>query len=172
MTLEKRIQAFDDTRRGLLDEMEALDPALLVAKPVAGKWSMIEIIEHLVLAERAVFKGLPDPSRLVENRRDLGHRGRYLLVMFILTSSIRVRVPSPAMVPQGDRGLAELRRLWDESQRWLRSCIAHLGPGAGGKAVFEHPIAGPLTVSQAVRMGQVHVEGHVRQIRRLRRLLA
>ena len=172
MTLENRLQAFDDTRRGLLDEMEALDPALLVAKPVAGKWSMIEIIEHLVLAERAVFKGLPDPSRLVENRRDLGHRGRYLLVMFILTSSIRVRVPSPAMVPQGDRGLAELRRLWDESQRWLRSCIAHLGPGAGGKAVFEHPIAGPLTVSQAVRMGQVHVEGHVRQIRRLRRLLA
>jgi hypothetical protein len=39
-------------------------------------------------------------------------------------------------------------------------------------AVFDHPIAGPLTVSQAVRMGQVHVEGHVRQIRRLRRLLA
>jgi len=172
MTLENRLQTFDDTRRRLLDEMAALDPALLVAKPIPGKWSMIEIVEHLVLAERAVFKGLPDPSRLVENRRDLGHRGRYLLVMFILTSSIRVRVPSPAMVPQGDRGLAELRRLWDESQRWLRSCIAHLGPGAGGKAVFEHPIAGPLTVSQAVRMGQVHVEGHVRQIRRLRRLLA
>ena len=172
MTLENRLQTFDDTRRRLLDEMEALDPALLVAKPVAGKWSMIEIIEHLVLAERAVFKGLPDPSRLVENRRELGHRGRYLLVMFILTSSIRVRVPSPAMVPQGDRGLAELRCLWDESQRWLRSCIAHLGPGAGRKAVFEHPIAGPLTVSQAVRMGQVHVDGHVRQIRRLRRLLA
>jgi hypothetical protein len=172
MTLEYRLQAFDDTRRGLLDEMEALDPALLVAKPIAGKWSMIEIVEHLVLAERAVFKGLPDPSTLAENRRDLGHRGRYLLVMFILTSRIRVRVPSPAMVPQGDRGLAELRRLWDESQRWLRSCIAHLGPGAGRKAVFEHPIAGPLTVSQAIRMGQVHVEGHVRQIRRLRRLLA
>jgi hypothetical protein len=172
MTLENRLQAFDDTRRGLLDEMEALSPALLVAKPIAGKWSMIEIVEHLVLAERAVFKGLPDPSRLVENRRDLGHRGRYLLVMFILTSSIRVRVPSPAMVPQGARGLAGLRRLWDESQRWLGSCIAHLGPGAGRKAVFEHPIAGPLTVSQAVRMGQVHVEGHVRQIRRLRRLLA
>jgi len=172
MTLENRLQAFDDTRRGLLDEMEALDPALLVAKPIAGKWSMIEIIEHLVLAERAVFKGLPDPSRLVEKERDLGHRVRYLLVMFILTSGIRVRTPSPAMVPQGGRSLAELYRLWNENQDWLRLCIAHLGSGAGRKAVFEHPIAGPLAVSQAVRMGQVHVEGHVRQIRRLRRLLA
>jgi hypothetical protein len=172
MTLKNRLQAFDDTRRGLLDEMEALDPALLVAKPIAGKWSMVEIIEHLVLAERAVFKGLPDPSRLVERHRDLGNRVRYVLVLFILTSGIPVRTPSSAMVPQGERGLAELRRLWDESQRWLRSCIAHLGPEAGRKAVFEHPIAGPLTVSQAVRMAQVHVDGHVRQIRRLRRLLA
>jgi hypothetical protein len=172
MTLESRLKAFDDTRRGLLDELEALDPALLVATPIAGKWSMIEIVEHLVLAERAVFRGLPDPLRLVERNRDLGNRVRYVLVLFILTSGIPVRTPSPAMVPQGDRGLAELRRLWDESQQWLRSCIAHLGPGAGGKAVFEHPIAGPLTVSQAVRMGQVHVDGHVRQIRSLRRLLA
>jgi hypothetical protein len=172
MTLENRLQAFDDTRRGLVDEMEALDPAQLVAKPITGKWSMIEIVEHLVLAERAVFKGLPDPSRLVEENRDLGHRVRYLLVLFILTSGIPVRTPSPAMVPQGARGLAELRRLWDENQHWLRSCLAHLGEGAGRKAVFEHPIAGPLTARQAVRMAQVHVDGHVRQIRRLRRLLA
>ena len=172
MTLEKRLQAFDDTRRRVLDEMEALDPALLVAKPIAGKWSMIEIVDHLVLAERAVFKGLPDPRRIEEKPRDFGNRVRYALVLFILRSGIPVRTPSPAMVPQGDRGLPGLRLLWDESQQWLRSCIAHLGPGAGQKAVFEHPIAGPLTVSQAVRMGQVHVDGHVRQIRRLRRLLA
>lgn len=172
MTLENRLQAFDDRRCGVLDELEALDPALLVAKPIPGKWSMIEIVEHLVRAERAVFKGLPDPSRLVERNRDVGNRVRHVLVLFILTSGIPVRTPSPAMVPQGNHDLADLRRLWDESQRWLRSCIAHLGPEAGRKAVCEHPIAGPLTVSQAVRMGQVHVDGHVRQIRRLRRLLA
>jgi hypothetical protein len=172
MTLENRLEAFDDTRRGLLDEMEALDPAVLVAKPIPGKWSMLEIVEHLVLAERAVLRGLPDLPRLVDAARDLGNRVRYALVLFILTSGIPVRTPSPAMDPQGDRGLHELRRLWDENQQWLRSCIALLGPGAGRKAVFEHPIAGPLTVSQAVRMGQVHVAGHVRQIRRLRRLLA
>lgn len=172
MMLEKRLQTFDDTRRGLLDEMEALVPALLVAKPIPGKWSMIEIVEHLVLSERAVFRGLPDPARLEEKNRDVGNRVRYALVLFILTSGIPVRTPSPAMVPQGGRGLADLRRLWDENQRWLRSCIAYLDPGAGRKAVFEHPIAGPLTVSQAVRMGQIHVDGHVRQVRRLRRLLA
>jgi hypothetical protein len=159
-------------RRALLDELEALDPAVLEARPRAGKWSMLEIVEHLVLAERAVFKGLPDTSRLVDGKRGPENHVRYLLVLFILRSGIPVRVPSPAMVPRGDRSLAELRRLWDENQDWLRSCIARLGPEGVRRAVFEHPVAGPLTVEQAVRMLRVHVGGHVRQIRALQRLLA
>ena len=171
MTMERRLQAFNATRRALLDEMEHIDPSALMAKPLPGKWSMLEIIEHLVLAERAVFMGLPDPRRLVEARRGLGHRVRYLLVMFVLKSGIRVRVPSAAMVPRGGRNLAELRRLWDENQDWLRSCIDRIGPDVVRKAVCEHPVAGPLTVEQAVLMGQVHVDGHIRQIRALQRLL-
>jgi hypothetical protein len=171
MGLERQLRAFDDTRRALLDELEGLDSGALVAKPLAGKWSILEIIEHLVLSERAVFRGLPDPARLENVERGVGHRVRYLLVMFILNSGIRVRVPSPSMVPRGGRSLAELRGLWDENQDWLRSCIDRLGPNGVRKAVLEHPVAGPLSVGQAVAMAQVHVDGHVRQIRALQRLL-
>ncbi len=172
MTIEERLHAFNAARAAMLDELEHLDPAALVARPLAGKWSMLDIIEHLVLAERAVFRGLPDPLRLVEARRGVGHRIRYLLVMLVLTSGIRVNVPSPAMVPRGDRTLAELRRLWDDSQDWVRSCLDHHGPDIARRAVCEHPVAGPLTLEQALRMGQVHLDGHVRQIRALQRLLA
>ena len=59
----------------------------------------------------------------------------------------------------------------DENQAWMRAYVAGLGPEGFRRAVFEHPVAGPLTVEQAVRMDQVHLETHVRQIRRLQRLL-
>jgi hypothetical protein len=108
----------------------------------------------------------------VEAERGAGNHARYLLVLFILKSGIPVRVPSRAMAPRGDRSLAELRLLWDENQSWLRSCIERLGPKGIRRAVLEHPVAGPLTVEQAIRMDQVHVDGHVRQIRALQRLLA
>jgi hypothetical protein len=172
VTLEARLEAFNKMRVALLDEMEATNPAALVAKPLAGKWSMLEIVEHLVLAERAVLKGLPDVSGLVENERALTHRVRYLLVMALLSSTIRVEVPSSAMVPRGGRTLADLRGLWNENQNWLRKCIDVLGPEGVRRTVFEHPIAGPLSVEQTVRMGQVHVEKHLRQIRALQRALA
>ena len=171
MRLDKRLQAFDEKRRALLDEMGALDPATLVARPLAGKWSMLEIIEHLVLAERAVLQGLPELSRLREQERRLKHRFSYAIVMVVLRCSIPVRVPSPAMIPQGDRSLGELRRLWDESQEWLRAYIDRLDRRGFRRAVFEHPVAGPLSVKQALHMGQVHLDTHIRQIRKLQRLL-
>jgi hypothetical protein len=171
MKLDKRLHAFNEKRGALLDEMGALDPATLVAKPLAGKWSILEIIEHLVLAERAVLQGLPEPSRLNERERRLKHRVSYVIVMFVLKFGIPVQVPSPAMVPQGDRSLGELRRQWDESQQWLRAYIDRLDRKGCRRAVFAHPIAGPLSVEHALHMGQVHLDTHIRQIRRLQRLL-
>ncbi len=171
MRLDKRLQAFDQKRRALLDEMEALDSAELVAKPLADKWSILEIIEHLVVSERAVLQGLPESSRLRERKRRLKHRFTYLIVMFVLRARIHVKVPSPAMVPRGNRTLGELRRLWDENQEWLRAYTARLDREGFRRAVFEHPVAGPLAVGQAVHMDQFHLDTHIRQIRRLQRLL-
>jgi hypothetical protein len=55
MRLERRLQAFDDTRRGLLDEMEALNPALLVARPIAGPLTVSQAVRMgQVLVDRHV----------------------------------------------------------------------------------------------------------------------
>ena len=75
------------------------------------------------------------------------------------------------MLPQGHRSLVELRRLWDENQQWLRAYIDRLDRKGFRRAVFEHPIAGPLSVEQALHMDQVHLDTHIRQIRKLQRLL-
>ena len=171
MTFEQRLHAFNTTRNALLDEMERVATGALLATPIAGAWSILDIIEHLVLAERAVFRELPDPRRLVDATRGVADYVRYLLVLFVLTSRVRVRVPSPAMVPRGNRGLAELRRRRDENQAWVRSCIDRHGAEVGRRMVCEHPIAGPLSLEQALVMGQIRLDGHIRQIRALQRLL-
>lgn len=175
MRLDRRLQAFDDRRNALLDELdeiEALEPGKLVARPRAGKWSILEIVEHLVLAERVVFQGLPEPSQLAVRKPRLKHRVRHLLVLFVLRADIPVGVISTAMLPQGGRDLAELRRLWDENRTWLLALIDSLGPAGLHRAVLRHPVAGPISVRQAVVMSRIHLERHIRQIRTLQKLLA
>lgn len=170
--LAARLQSLNDKRNALLDELSALDPAKLVATPRPGKWSMLEIIEHLVLAERFVFKDLRDPSQLEPRRRRLKHRLRYALVSVVLTAGIPVEVPSPAMVPRGGRTLHELRTMWDENLDGLRALINRLDDAGARRAVFYHPVTGPLNVEHALRLDQIHLAAHARQIRRLQRLLA
>jgi len=165
--LQQRLRALDERRCALLDDVEALSAERLTARPRPGKWSILEIVEHLVLAERDVLRNLPEPSQLVGRKRGLKARVSYPMVVFVLKHGIPVEVPSPRMVPTGSASLAGLRRAWDESQQWLRSYVDGLGPDGFGRAVFEHPVTGPLTVAQAVRLGQVHVETHARQISRL-----
>ena len=172
MNLARRLQAFDDRRNALLDEMDALEPDKLLARPIPGKWSILEIVEHLVLAERVVLQGLPELSQLKVRRPRLKQRFRHLIVLFVLRTGIPVGIASPAMNPQGGRDLAELRRLWDENKAWLLACLDHLGPQGLHRAVLKHPIAGPITIRQAVVMSRIHLERHIGQIRRLQKLLA
>jgi hypothetical protein len=169
--LEAALQAFDESRRALLDELELLSAETLGAKPFAGKWSILEIVEHLVLAEREVLQNLPEPSQMVELRRSLKTHFTYPMVMMVLMCRIPVKAPSSGMIPRGTSSLADLRRQWDQSQQWLRSYVDGLDRQGVDRAVFQHPVAGPLSVTQAVRMGRVHVATHTRQIRRLLSLM-
>jgi hypothetical protein len=164
---EKMLQAFDQRRCTLLDQVEALSAERLVARPIPGTWSILEIVEHLVLAEREVLQNLAEPSELVARRRGLKAHLAYPMVMVVLKCGIPVKAPSPRMLPKGNTSLADLRRQWDESQRWFRSYVNALDREGFGRAVFAHPVAGPMNVGQTLHMGQLHVATHSRQIRRL-----
>jgi hypothetical protein len=172
VTLESRLAAFDRRRNELLDELQSLDEAHLVARPVAGKWSILEIVEHVVLAERAILRGLPPPEHLVHRERTVGHAIRHSIVLFVLWSGLPVKVPSPTMLPSGGRDLAQLRRMWDENLSWLRAVVKDSDSRFLDRNVFEHPVAGPLNVRHVLRMDRLHVAGHVAQIRRLQRRLS
>lgn len=169
-TLETELNAWVEDRRKLLDEVDGLEPDRLVAKPLAGKWSILEIVEHLVLGDRDVLQGLPDPATLVDRQRRLKDRVNYPLVMFWLACHLPAKVPTPRMIPRGESSLAELRREWDEIQQWLLSYVGRLDRRDLAKSVFAHPIAGPLTVRQVLHMGALHMATHTRQIRRLESL--
>ena len=160
------IEAFDDQRRALLDELAALPAATLRAKARPEQWSILEIVEHLVLAERYVLAGMPPPAELVARRRSLKNRCIYPLVILVLRFKLPVKVPARRMLPTGKVSLPEVRAAWDEDLRWLRAYVAGLAPGEGGRAVFVHPVAGPITLTQALRMDRLHFATHLRQIRR------
>ena len=170
--LQRQLDAYDQRRRALLDDLAALPPAWLTARPQPGKWTLLEIAEHLARAERVVLAGLPEPSAQVAQPQHFWHRLKYRLVLAILRWRLPVRVPAPAMLPKGSTTLAEVQAQWDENHRWLRHHLASSDAATLRQALFVHPVSGPLTLAQVLPLAEAHLGTHRRQIERRCRLLA
>jgi hypothetical protein len=166
--LEHLIDALERRRNSLLDELAVLDANSLTAKPIPDKWSILEITEHLVVAEKVILKGLPPFSELIHQPARLDNRVKYFLVMAILRFSIPVKVPSRSMNPTGGPSLTELRQEWDRHLEWLRAYTKEFDDEGRQKSFFNHPVAGPITLVQALRMNLLHIRTHVRQIEKLK----
>ena len=162
--LANLLSTLDRTRTALLDELAVLDAGSLTAKPIPDKWSILEIVEHLVVAERVILKDLPPFPELIPQPVRLSHRLKYFIVMAILRSSIPVKVPSRRMNPTGRASLAEVRQEWNRHLEWLRAYMKDFDDDGRQKYVFTHPVAGPITLVQALRMDLLHIRTHVRQI--------
>lgn len=163
--LERRLAASDQARQALLDRLSGESAEALAERATPEQWSVLEIVEHLIRAERDVF-ALDRPWRMESKVRGMGNRIRRVLVMAILRSPIRVGTPSKSMDPEGEKSLAELRAMWDENYVLLKERFASLDPALLDGAIFRHPVSGPITTAQALDMLDVHLERHEKQIER------
>lgn len=169
--LRDKFEMYDRTRRAFLEELANLNEDQLRRKPGPSDWSILQIVQHMVLAERDVMQHLPEPKELIARKRGLRARIFYVVVILILRWNIRVPVPSKRMVPDGNTSLSELRQQWDENMRWFRGYLDSLEPEDLKRAVFSHPIAGPLTGPQAGKLAQYHFNTHLRQIKKVKTIV-
>lgn len=148
-----------------MDTVRALDPERRIRRPAPEAWHALEIVEHLVRAEESVLGDvLRTGTATSSGRRTLRHRLRYAIVMFVLRFGVDVRAPSRRMLPTGEGSLDEWAARWDENHARLRAFVAGCSADDLRRAVFRHPISGPLTVVQGVRMLDVHLRRHEGQL--------
>ncbi len=169
--LIRQLEVFRRDRAAVLAELAALEPSWLAARLRVGKWSILEIVEHLVLAERSVFAPAFRPGPLPALERRLSHHLRFFAVRWTLRLHIPVPVPARELEPHGQLSLVELGRQWEQDLGALRCRAENLAAPLLAAPLFEHPVAGPLTFEQALELSRIHFDGHLRQIReRLERL--
>ena len=133
----------------------------------AGKWSVVQILEHLFLSYKYTNKGI---GKCLEKGVPLAtgatfrHRiGRLLVVRLGYLPGGR-KAPERA-TPRGMDAQEVQQAIFPEIQRMglgLRNCENKFGPRA---KIMDHPILGPLTAAQWRKFHWVHGRHHARQIR-------
>ena len=137
-----------------------------LATPRSGKWSPLQVLEHLVLSYTATTKGL---QRTMENgqpertARDLRQQLRSFYVLGLGRFPAAIDAPKHT-VPRGGLGTDPQRR-FNDALVAMDATLTDAERRFGARAkVLVHPVLGPLTAQQWRRFHLVHGRHHVRQI--------
>jgi len=158
-------------RNVLVEQLQNLTFEDLSFKPAPDKWSILMVIEHLVLAESEIIGDLDQVQKSSSQTRCLRDRMAYFITLLVLRFGIPVPVVSHTMEPIGKTPLEALVHQWRENQGKLLTFVKGLNKDTARRAVFSHPFAGALNTRQILRLATFHFDSHVRQIRRNLRLL-
>ncbi len=166
--LSKRLGVLDEARESFLVTVRAASEAQRAFRPAPGSWSMLDVTEHLVLAEEksllGMLKGPPSGMTVTPLARV-----RMAMVLLVLRTDLRVKAPVARVLPTGSAALPELEARWLDARRGLEIFLESVTEEDTGAAMFRHPIGGWVAVGTGLTFHAGHIGHHARQVRRVRR---
>jgi hypothetical protein len=133
-----------------------------------GAWSMLDVTEHLVLAEEKTLLGILKGPRPGTRVTSVAHF-RMAIVRLVLATGARVKVPVPTVVPEGSATLPELEARWEAARRGVATAFEPISAANAAAARFRHPLTGWVTAREGLGFMVGHIRHHARQLTRIRR---
>lgn len=163
----------EKSRNRLLNELEGFEDGQLNVLPATDKWSINQIVAHMVLVEQLTSGYIQNKIEKDEtlHTSTFSNIARNILLKVALKSGMKFKAPETvASVPE-KASLASLRRQWDSVRYNLEDLLTELPPHMLDKYLFKHPAVGPLTVNQTLSFLQDHFDHHLKQINQLKKQL-
>lgn len=169
--LEKRLKLLDKKLNQLLEELKYYSEDQLNRKPGVGKWSVIQVMHHLLLAETGSLNYL---QKKLGYNPELSNAGiqswvRKQALKFFLWAPIKWKAPPKI----GDEYLPAYAGFWDTAKLWkeqrtnLKAYLGTLPPDIFKKEAYNHPRAGRMDIKGMIGFFDQHFDRHHKQIRRI-----
>ena len=155
----------------IIDAATADVPAeAAVRRPADGRWSIVEIVEHLQRAYSGTAKGL---ERCLERDAPSATQtsvGNTIATFVVVTLGFfpHGRQAPKQVQPTGQTNLTAAVAAARRDLAWLDETAIRARERFGKADVLDHPILGAFTVDEWLRFHWVHTRHHEKQIRALR----
>ena len=165
--LRKRFDLIETQRSALVTALRSHDPGALAFKPAPASWSVVEVIEHLVIAEELSLRALDKPPP-ADRGSALRSTFRINLIRAVFRHlSVRVKAPSDRLMPSGSVPLDQLLERWNTARARLAGVLEAVDAETATERRWRHPLAGWLTTEQWLAFIHSHVAHHQKQMGRV-----
>lgn len=152
------------------------EQAILEARPdqqqfkaEQSSWNMLQVMEHLMMAEKLSMDYLI--AKKYTNARRGGNISaffRSLGLRFMLLSPLRFRAPRSLPEPTENADPAGLLQQWKQSREAMYEYLHYFPEEKLFMMIYRHPRAGWLTIHQALKFFEDHMLHHQKQLLRIR----
>lgn len=169
-TVKKKLDALNLSLRDLLTDLEGYSEDTLNKAPKEGAWSVFQIMNHLILAERKSIQYVQKKLSFDPKLKSAGITSKMssLLVNTYLSSPMKVKAPE---MISGDN-LPSHSTFWEVTKAWktdreaLQKYLNELPEELFKKEIYKHPLGGRLSLEQMLSFFQKHYARHHKQIYR------
>lgn len=169
MTTQSQFETLERRRADLLARLSQLEPETLNRKPAGGGWSALQVVFHVMEAERLslqyLMKKTRQPERIPRSGPFAFFKSRALGLFLKLPFKVSAPAATADVPEQSD--LSGLSKDWEEVRSGWREFLDEFPAEHASRAVYKHPRAGRLNLEQTLRFLIDHLRRHEGQIERV-----
>lgn len=167
--LDKAFAHLEALKEDLRKEIGSLDDVAFKQPEAPGKWSLSQVLMHLIQAEQSSLHYLKKKILGIDTLPKAGLDAAIRLRILYLSQALPLKFKAPAVVaqPPGDKNVQEIFAYWEACRADLRVFLENFPEEAHNRLIYRHPVAGKFTLPQTLKFFQYHIMHHKRQVRRV-----
>ncbi|MGG0789961.1 DinB family protein [Peribacillus simplex] len=150
-------------REELLNAVNGLSDEQLNAHPETGRWSIVQVLDHLYLMERAITKGISDKLKGDDSNPAVDKP-----IELTLNREVKVQAPPFVIPSESYQSLSEVKEKLSESRKAFVQVVDHAKEIDLELKSFPHPLFKDLSLKQWILFVGLHEKRHLLQIEELK----
>ena len=167
--LQKLFSAIESQREILLLPLHHLSGEALNHRP-QGKWSITQIIAHLITAEKLSVNYLNKKLQGVNEAKDSGPVEELKMILLIVSQRLPLKFKAPKVVVDQTAKETDIHKLvdeWDKTRAALKNILEGIEDQHLKRKIYRHVVAGMLNIQHALKFLYEHVRHHTPQVKYL-----
>jgi uncharacterized damage-inducible protein DinB len=167
--LQKQLENLEAQRVALLHLLNGISKEQFHKAP-AGKWSLAQVLSHLVTSEKLSVGYLNKKIQAIDQTSNTGLVSELKMLALIISQRLPLKFEAPKVVVENTSAyqtLPEIEEAWQKTREDLKVLLVKFNDRQLKKKIYKHPIAGRLNIMQTLRFFQEHIIHHTPQIKNL-----
>ncbi len=166
--LNTQFNELEKSRKALFDSLQKYPDEVLNKQPAPGKWSVVQVMEHLMASEGASLQYLKKKTLDTSRAQPAGFKGQWRLFItkLIFYSPASFGAPSALEPPATFIPLKQVEADWAKLRGDTFQLLSKLSETELKKELWKHIISGKMNIYQMLEFFGIHFKRHQKQIER------